>query len=241
MSDETNEDDGPRMTMEECLYAGLSHADFNFDDVDERSRKLIESVGSLLVEQQSSLAVPQKLRVVADHFQATIKEPWFDFAIDYQLGQAGTFRVMESFSRFRKVIPVYVGRQLGSKAQGYLREAIGCYLLVFDVACIVFCRAAVEALLKDTLASAGHPLYQDLASAPTAGKVVDDAYSKGILRRSVKEARNLKRTADHVLHRAMPDEKILPQQALDSINDLAAVLTEVLGDQEGEIIRAPSV
>lgn len=163
MPDQTADDDEPRMSMESCLYAGLDYANFNFDDVSKNDRKLIEAVGSLLVKQQATLAVPEHLRSVAVHFQSTLKKPWFDFGIDYELGTAGTYRVMGSFSRFRSVIPVYVGRQLGAKAQAYLREAIGCYLLMFDVASIVFCRAAVEAVLKEALASAGHPLYQDAA------------------------------------------------------------------------------
>lgn len=56
----------------------------------------------------------------------------------------------------------------------------------------------------------------------------------GILRRSVQQARKVKRTADHVLHRAVPDEKILPRQALDSIQCLADVLAEVFGEISGE-------
>jgi len=234
--EESYDDDGeregnePEFTMEGCLWAALSYAEYNLDALDEQSRKTVEGVGRILVNQRTGLAVPKQWRAVAEILsEHQRKDPWFDFGVDYELGRAGIYRVMESFPRFRKVVPVYIGRDLGARAQRYLSEAIGCYLLQFDVACIVFCRAATEALLKDALAEAGLPPYQDMASAPTAGKVIDDAWSAGVLRESVKAARRLKRTADFALHRAVPDEKVLPQRALDSINDLAAVLAELFG------------
>jgi hypothetical protein len=227
---EARDGDGPEFTMEGCLWAGLTYAEYNLEVLDEQSRSTVEGVGKILVNQRTGLAVPKEWRVVAEVLsEHQRKDPWFEFGVDYELGRAGTYRVIESFPRFRKVVPVYIGRDLGGRAQRSLSEAIGCYLLQFDVACIVFCRAATEALLKDTLAEAGHTQYQDVASAPTAGKVINDAWSAGVLRESVTAARRLKRTADFALHRAVPDEKILPQQALDSINDLAAVLAEVLG------------
>ena len=228
-TNDNDEEAGPEMSMEGCLYAGLSYADFQWDDVDEKSRAIIEKVGELVVGYHTSLVVQPHLRDLAETLAHNVStNPWFRFGVEYKLGHSGTYRVMESFERFRNILPIYAAQQVSPKSQRYLSEAVGCYLLGFDAACIVFCRSTVETLLKEGLQAAGHPLYQDLASAPTAGKVIEDAYSRGLIRRTLDVAKRLKKTADHTLHRAPPDEKILPQQAVDSIRDMTAVLEELL-------------
>src|SRR4051812_9083057 len=99
MAEDTNtseDDSGPEMSMEGCLYAGLSHADFNLEELDDKSRKLVESVGKVLVRQRTGLAIPEDLRAVAEYLLEMQKDPWFEFGVDYELGHAGTYRVIES-------------------------------------------------------------------------------------------------------------------------------------------------
>jgi hypothetical protein len=99
----------------------------------------------------------------------------------------------------------------------------------FDPACIALCRATCEQLLREELVRGGFYTEAQLKrERPTAGTLLAVARREGVIQKSTQSAEKLVKKGDSVMHSFIFESRILEQQALDSVQELADFLSEIL-------------
>jgi hypothetical protein len=159
-----------------------------------------------------------------------LDDVWVRHAAEIEIARLGVSRTDDALKRFLKLRPVVTPRPVPERAQRYIREVIDTYILGFDAACIALCRAACEQVLRDALLSKGvYTEAQLRREQPSAGSLMANAKRSGVLVVSIPAAEKLITKGNTVMHSFLYEERILEQQALDSVSELAEVLSEVLG------------
>lgn len=223
--------DGPEFEMWNHLYSAIDTARDELRIFDKDSRKLVEEFGHLIASSRTSFVLQRfsDKAALVDAVPVLVADRWFRHAAEIEIADAGVDRVNSALNRFILLRPIKATREVPDRAVRYLREALDAYLFGFDAACIAFCRATCEQVLKDALVAArAYTEPQLKRERPSAGTLLEVAKRQKLLERSFDAASRLTRRGDEVMHQFIADDKILPQLSLDSLHDLATVLEETL-------------
>ena len=223
--------DGPEFEMWNHLHSAIDTARDELRVFDAESRKVVEELGHLIAFSRTAFVLQRfsDKAALVDAVQALVADRWFRHAAEIEIADAGVNRVSSALDRFIRLRPIKATREVPDRAVKYLREALDAYLFGFDAACIAFCRATCEQVLKDALVAAKRYTEPQLKrERPSAGTLLRVAQQQRLLERSFEAASRLTRRGDAVMHQFIADNRILPQHSLDSLHDLAEVLEEAL-------------
>ena len=231
MGTEEDESYGPRIEVWNYLWSAIDQSINEFRDLDPKSRKIVERIGRLLAQGRTDFVLQPEALTAKLHkaAQGLLDDVWVRHAAEIEIARLGVSRTDDALKRFLNLRPVVTPRPVPERAKRYIREVIDTYILGFDAACIALCRAACEQVLRDALVSKGVYTEPQLRrERPTAGSLMANAKRSGVLNVSIPAAEKLITKGDTVMHSFLYEERILEQQALDSVSELAQVLAEVL-------------
>lgn len=222
-------DYGPEVEVWNHLETGWQLADDELDVLEPELRRITVAVAKLLVDSRGLLIVEEKLDPILQVDSALLAHPWIGYAAELEVASEGTRRATAAFERFRLLQPVIGARQLPDRAVRYIKEASQTFLFGFDAACIALCRATLEQVLRDVLVSRSvYTEAQLKREQPTGGALLENAKRERLLEREYGAAKRVMDQGNHLLHRAMYDEKLLKQMAADSVRDLCRACVELL-------------
>jgi hypothetical protein len=233
MPDEgTDQDNGPQFEVWNHLWSAIEQAADEFRSLEPDSRRAVERVGKLIADARVEfvLAASDRVGILLRIEEEALEDPWIRHAAEIEIATLGVDRADGGLKRFLRLRPLAVSQPVPETAKPYLREVIDTYVLGFDAACVALCRATCEQLLRDLLVKA--KIYTPgrlRKERPTAGALFINAKRAGLLRSAARAADRLIRKGDTIMHDFIYDKRILEQQALDSINELAEVISELLG------------
>jgi len=87
--------------------------------------------------------------------QQALEVPWLKFAADLVFAEEAVGRAEQALKRYIALQPILTRYKLSSLASKCLKEAGRTFLYSFDAACIAFCSAALEQILRDEVVAAG--------------------------------------------------------------------------------------
>jgi hypothetical protein len=227
--------DGPEFEVWLHLWTGIDTATDELRVLNDESRKAVEQIGSELVNARKALSqAPDtygaKLLLIDDHLLAN---PWVRHAAEIEVASTGIWRSEQALKRFMRVKPAIVSRPIPERAIKYVAEVVQTYMFGFDAACIALCRATIEQLLKDELLAHGLLTEPQIRrERPTAGSLLAHAKRAGLLTDSTAAAERVVKKGDTVLHSFVYDDRVIDQQALDSVTDLVLVVAELYADTD---------
>jgi len=157
------------------------------------------------------------------------KDPWLRHAVELEVAQVGIERADGALNRFMSLMPIFAERSIPERAQPYIREVVTTFLFGFDAACMALCRSTFEQVAKTLLIErSAYTEGQLRREQPTAATLLEKLKQGGGVSRSYDAAKRVVNRGNTVMHGHMYDQKILHQEALDSLADLVVVLQEVL-------------
>lgn len=234
--------DGPHFEVWNHLWSGVDMAVDELRALDPKNRIRVEKVGKLLVDARAMLAREHDSdeAIINEYSSDLLADPWIKHAAEIELANAGISRAGTALSRYFSLRPIVIRKPLPERATRYVAEVIHTFAFGFDAACIALCRATVEQVLKDQLVVAGsYTAAQIRRDRPTAGTLLMNAKRSGIVSQSADAADRLVKKGDTVMHNFIYDDKVSEAQARDSIEELIAVLAEILGS--GDEIGRPAI
>lgn len=227
-----SDEEGPEFQVWNHLWSGIDMATSELRALDQPSRALVEKLGKAIADARGDLvqrpnSYSATVLSIEEHLLAN---PWIRHAAEIEVATTGIVRAQKALDRFAKVRPAVTRRPLPTRAAGYVTEVINTFIFGFDAACIALCRATLEQLLKDELVRIGAFTEPQLKrEKPTAGSLLNNAFRTDLLQTSRRAAEQLVNKGDTIMHNFIYDERVEEQQALDSIDQLIEVLTELLG------------
>jgi len=227
----------PEFEVWNHLYSGLDQARWEMNELPPDYREALESLAKVKAHKFHSLVLSSKELAARQPnlgapFATTMA--WFDHAVEIEFAEEGIRRSVNALTRYRRLQPRTTRRPVPDAAKRHLHEVVETFLFGFDAACIALCRATLEQLLRDALLTAKVYTEPQLRrERPTAGALLENARRQRVLVSSLAAAENLVKRGDTVMHRAIYSERILEQQALDSIGNLVEVFVELLGEPGG--------
>jgi len=231
MAGEQGERHGPRFEVWKHLWSGIDEAVDELRSLEAESRRFVKEIGKLIAQGRTGFVLrPNDASARALQIEEMIlKDAWYRHTAEIEIARLGLGRLEGALSRFLEFRPVVTSKPVPDCAQRYIREVIDTFVFGFDGACIALCRAACEQLLRDTLVERGVYTERQLRrERPTAGALLANAKRAGVLKTSLSAAEELVGKGDTVIHSFICEGRVLEQQALDSINELAQVLAETL-------------
>jgi hypothetical protein len=231
MSDEQEERYGPQFEVWNHLWSAIDQAKDELRALDAESRKFVEEIGGLIAKGRTDFVLQHgDARANLLKIEETLlADVWLRHAAEIEIARLGIRRSDHALTRFLKLRPVITAKAIPERAKRYIREVIDTFVFGFDAACIALCRAACEQVLRDELVKRGVYTEPQLRrERPTAGALIANAKRAGLLKASSSAVERLVSKGDTVMHSFIFDERVLEQQALDSIGELARVLAETL-------------
>lgn len=111
--------------------------------------RLVQKVADRIAE---VLARPIHSPGTAEFVDVSLLEnPWVSFAVEVRLLERSSERANAALARYRELEPFLSQLELDEKPLRYVAEARRTYLLGLDAACVAFCGAALEQVLKEVL------------------------------------------------------------------------------------------
>jgi hypothetical protein len=217
-------EEGPEFEVWNHLESGLQLAADELDYLGDLEFGLVEAVSKLTSEMVLEFVSEKEKEELYSNLQGLMLDPWVKHGIEVNLARKTLSRASGALDRYRDLAPVFSSYELTKEQRRYLAEAIECYLLHFDAACIAFCGATIEQFLLHFCQDRG--LIQPLCPedrTPPFGQLLDR--SEGSLSESARKA--AKRAGEHrnrVMHRQIWDPRILGNIALQSVGDLAEIV-----------------
>ena len=223
--------DGPEIEVWNYLWSAVDMAADELRGIRPDTREFLERVAKAIVSARSeAIVAPEsfgaKLLTVDDEI---LKYPWIRHVTEIEIATIGIGRAESALRRYLRIRPIVLVGQLPERARAYMGEVISTYAFGFDAACIALCRATLEQVLRDALVDRNvYTAPQLKRERPTAGSLVANAKRAGVLVASAAAADRIVNKGDTVMHHFLYDDKVIEQQAFDSLNDLLEVLAEVL-------------
>lgn len=236
MAEEGNSEYGPEFEVWNHLWSGVDHAEMEMRALDEKNRQFATRIGKLLVDIRAQLTLESgTLEANFLEFDSDfITDAWVRHAAEIELARDAISRANQALDRYFRLRPVITTKALPERAARYIAEVVRTFAYGFDAACIALCRATLEQVLKDELVGRGvYTAPQLRREKPTAGTLLQNAKRAGVFNHTFDSADKIVRKGDTVMHDFIYDEKIIAQQAVDSITQLIDVLVEVLGPAAG--------
>lgn len=231
-NEDSDQESGPQFEVWNHLWSAIDQAADEFRTLKPDHREAVERVGKLIADARVEfvLAASDRVESLLLIEKEALEDPWIRHAAEIEIATLGIDRADGGLKRFLRLRPLALSQPVPDAAKPYLREVIDTFVLGFDAACIALCRATCEQLLRDFLVKAKVYTPGRLRKErPTAGALFINAKRAGLIRSATAAADKLIRKGDTVMHHFIYDRHILEQQALDSINELAEVLGELLG------------
>jgi hypothetical protein len=219
-------DTPPRFEVWNHLHSGLDLARMEFDDLGKREKEALDNFAEVVFARRAALTAPPEDQEVHELEGRLLEHPWFKHAADIRFAEEAVWRGTGALSRYLELRPILTRLQLSQRSQTYLGEAVQTFLFHFDAACIAFCEATLEQVLKEALVRSG--VYTDRQlrrDQPTGMSLLIKA--KGLLTDSYDLAKNLIEERNRVMHRDMGDQQALHDRALGSIAALGATLQQL--------------
>ena len=169
-------------------------------------------------------------RRVAEIPQDPKKQPRFlRYAIEIGIAELGVSRTYVAWRRYSKLEARLVNRVIPEKARRYVEELSNTYLFGLDAACIALACSCFEQVAKAALHATGNG--KGAAGVEVDGLAADGLrlrlYALNLIDKGNAAARNLIRNRNKVLHRELPNEKVIAQQSLDSIEEFLVICSEL--------------
>jgi hypothetical protein len=150
---------GPETEVWNHLHSGLDLADMELDALEAESRREVELFGKALVKVRQQFVLPTHSDRIIDLFDDLLKDAWYRHAANLEFGREAVNRATDALGRFLELRLVLTDYKLPYRSGSYLREAIDTFVFGFDAACIAFCGATLEQVLKDLIVANG--IYTD--------------------------------------------------------------------------------
>jgi len=227
----------PRRNVFRSLEASIEIAEDQYvdlpDEIDNESFEFAQRIAIDLVNARQELLGPRTASVRAgqSHQQLNLENPLVRHAAEVEVARHAIARAQGALDRYFKVTPVVTRRELPQRARAYIGEVVQTFAFGFDAACIALCRATFEVTVKDALVN-GSDEWTDARirrEKPGAKVLLNEAVRAGIVRSSRANADKLIEKGDTVMHQFVYESRVSQQTALDSIEQLVAVLVEVIG------------
>lgn len=233
----TEQYDGPEWDLWLHLESGLDQADNELSVLTDESRASLEWLAEAIVLGRDQLAMrPKSVEaklLLAD--EILLSDKWVRFAVELIIARRGIARAEKALKRFTRINPVRTLRALPLRAEGYVRESIETYAFGFDAACIALVCSSFEQLMKDELVRRGAFTEPQLRRERlTAEGLLAKARQASIITSSAGAAERLVKKRNNVMHEHLYDNKVIEQQAFDSLTELLSVIQECLGDASAE-------
>jgi hypothetical protein len=230
-ADQHDPSSGPEFEVWNHLWSGIELAIQELDVLESNSRETVERLGKLLAETRTglTLAAGTDAAAFSQISDMLTDVPWVRHAAEIELATEGIGRTERSLKRYLKLRPIVIRTPIPARAQPYVRELVDTFAFGFDAACIALSRAAMEQVLKDRLLVVGEYTEARLRrEKPGPQELIVAAKRRAVLENSFEAAGRVADRGNTVLHSFIYDEKVLQQEALDSISDLLKVLTECI-------------
>jgi len=231
MTDASDGSYGPVTEVWNHLWSAIDQSVDELRALEPKSRLRVEEIGQALAQARTDFVLKgESFGAAVDSIaEIVLKDPWFRHAAEIEIARLGISRSDDALKRFVRLRPVVTSRPVPDRAKRYIREVIDSFMFGFDAPCVALCRAACEQVLREKLvAEKVYTEPQLKRERPTAGTLLARAKQAGLLSRSRRAAERLVEKGDMVMHNFIFEERILEQQALDSIAELAEVLAEAL-------------
>ena len=229
--------DSPEFEVWNHLESGLDQARAEMNELPTDYREALVSIAKLKAHKFHRLLLSSEelaaKRLDLGGFFATT-EAWLNHAVEIEFAEAGMQRAVHALNRYRRLQPRTTKRPVPDAAKRHLHEVVE----TFSSALMRPASPFVEPLSNSSCATLclQRRCTRNLncaVSRPTAGALLENARRERVLMTSLAAAESLVKRGDTVMHRAIYPERILEQQALDSIGDLVEVFVELLGEPGG--------
>jgi hypothetical protein len=229
--EDSEKENGPDIPVWSWLWQAIDSSTDELRALTDEDRRFVEKVGTAIAKSRTDFVLrPESGAVLINEIaEDLLSDAWVRHGAEIEIASIGIKRTEASLQRFLSLKPITTTKTVPDRAKVYLREVIDTFLLGFDPACIALCRATYEQVLRDELVRGGFYTEARLKrERPTAGNLVMIAKREKLLVNSIRAAERLVKKGDNVMHSFIYEERILEQQALDSIQELAEVLSEML-------------
>jgi len=222
-------EEGPEVDVWNHIHTGLDLAEEELDVLPDDLRQFTESLGRAVVDVRSHFVLESAQAGFLELDEELLALPWVRYAADLHVARDGMSRATSAIDRYLEVRPAAATRGMPVRALPYVGEAVQTFIFGFDSACVAFCRAALEQVLRDALlARRVYTEPQLKREQPTAGALLENAKRTGVLGSAYDAAKRVVDRGDTVMHSHIYDAKILKQMARDSVADLATASVAVL-------------
>lgn len=154
--------------------------------------------------------------------------PVLKHSVDLQLGSEAIRRAEGALDRLHLLTESLANAPLPPSVREYLAEVVHTFLFGFDAASIALARSALEQMAREVLVQKGVYTRARLKrDRPTAFNLLNELKRGRLIDETLQRAETLVTRANTISHRHMYEGRIMRQQALTSITELAQVLTEL--------------
>jgi hypothetical protein len=228
--------DMARNELDEPVYIDDSTSTERTPRLGEKERKLLHRWAELAFSGLTQLvldpaAKDQELGEVRQVAATPGAEPWLNFAVDLRFAEEGVGRAQTALDRYADLRRARLPPGLSRRSKRYVAEAAHTFLFGFDAACIVFCGAAVEQEIKDSLVRArrytDHTLRQAERNGRTGMTFLHEAKRAELIKEEFRSAETLLRARNEVLHRGIDKGEGLRDEALEHLVTMSRVFREL--------------
>ena len=148
--------------------------------------------------------------------------------MDLIFAEAAIDRAMGVLKRYLKLGPILTRLHLSQRCQTYLTEAVQTFLFGFDAACIAFCGATLEQVLKEALIRSGECNEKQLRQDRTSPLgLLKKAQNKKLIMDSYEAARKVLDGRNLIMHQDIGNEDAVLKRAIETIDALGSTLQEL--------------
>lgn len=218
----------PRFEVWNHLHSGLDLARMEFEELGEKEKRALERFADLVFARRSKLAGLPEDQEVYELEARLLEDPWFKHAVDLRFAEEAVGRATGALHRYLELRPILTRLQLSERSQTYLAEAVQTFLFGFDAACIAFCGATLEQVLKEALIRSGEYSERQLRQErPTGHTLLKKAEEKKLVGDSYEAAKKVLDERNRVMHQDMRNQDVIQHLALENIAALGSTLQEL--------------
>ena len=221
-------DTPPHFEVWNHLHSGLDLARMEFDDLGEKEKRALEGFAELVFGRRSRLTGLPEDQEIYELEVRLLEDPWFKHAVDLRFAEDAVGRATGALRRYLELRPILTRLQLSERSQTYLAEAVHTFLFGFNAACIAFCGATLEQVLKEALIRSGECSERQLRrELPTGHTLLKKAEEKKLVAESYGAAKKVLDERNRVMHQDMSNQDVIQHLALENIAALGSTLQEL--------------
>jgi hypothetical protein len=189
-----------------------------FEHLGENEKRVLEKFAELVFARRLKLAGLPEDQEIYEQEGRLLEDPWFKHAVDLRFAEEGIGRATGALDRYLDLRPILTRLRLSERSRTYLAEAVHTFLFGFDAACIAFCGATLEQVLKEALIRSERPTGHTLLKRAEEKKLIADSYESA---KKVLDERN------RIMHQDMSKRDVIQHRALQNIGALGSTLQEL--------------